>query len=211
MECPAEAYAREHRLNAKNYKTFFTHGDMRYVSARRGAPAPPAAIGRQQRSVGGAKPVSKPVSQDPPLEFSDKVGEQGHNRSGSTGLVGLLQSARAWACPSPSRLACLLSCGHAATGGPPLAERYLQFSTTPQIVDGFKIDYLVNGEEILLRKVQRPDAADSDEDGYKWLPMVALDDLRDVVREQHERALLFKCSKKLYSHVRLGVKALCLN
>ena len=78
MECPAEAYAREHRLNAKNYKTFFTHGDLRYVSARlkarRGAPAPPATTGQQRRSAGGAKPVSKPVSQDPPLEFSDKVG-----------------------------------------------------------------------------------------------------------------------------------------
>ena len=70
-----------------------------------------------------------------------------------------------------------------------------------QIVDGFKIDYLVNGEEILLRKVHRPDAADSDDDGYKWLPTVALDDLRNVVQEQHERALLFKCSKKVYSHV----------
>lgn len=77
MECPGEAYARNHRLNAVNVKTFFNFADLGYIRrrliARQGVAVPPAANGRRQRGAGGAKPVPKIVSQDPPLEYSDKV------------------------------------------------------------------------------------------------------------------------------------------
>lgn len=70
-------------------------------------------------------------------------------------------------------------------------------------MDGFKIDYLVNGEEVLLRNVQRQKSVDA-KDGYKWLPVVALEELRELLQQHNERALLFKCSKKLFHHVGMG-------
>ncbi|KAI7844051.1 hypothetical protein COHA_002391 [Chlorella ohadii] len=133
-----------------NFKTFFNHADLGHLAqrlkARRGAPVPSAANGRQQRlGVGGAKPVPKPVPQEPAQDFSNRI------------------------------------------------------------VSAFKIDYLVNGEEILLRRVKRATALDTDAKGYKWLPVVALEELRDLVKLHHERSLLFKCSKNLYAHLAYNV------
>lgn len=201
MNEPVLAHARKHRLDVSQCVKFFNHADLEAIIARRRSarglptgPAPPSngrLQRRQQRGAGGPKPVS----QDPAKDFSDDVSCRGS-------CTRIWQGCTLYASCSPARLDLVASRAAA------FAQRCACNLHCPacllvcivQMLAQFKTDTTLDGETILLRNVKR--MAGDLHGGRKWVPVMALEELPELLKKHHEQALAFKCGKKLFNHVR---------